>query len=150
MRSAPAIGFEYRPSRILAAAAALLIVLAMIAIGIGGAPVWLRAVLETSALAYGAWSLWRFLRPCVRALSWRSDGSVSIKLTDRHGAETEVQGALQDARVLGPLIVLQLRLTRGAANLWLLHDNLDADTRRRLRMRLALDGTQPSVNADSI
>jgi toxin CptA len=150
MRSAPAIGFEYRPSRALALLAALLIVLALVAVAVGGIPLWLKVVLETLTVVYGAWSLWRFLRPCVRALSWRSDGSVSIRLTDRHGAETEVQGALHGARVLGPLIALRLRWPHGAASLWLLPDNLDADTRRRLRMRLALDGTQPSVNADSI
>jgi toxin CptA len=150
MRSAPAIGFEYRPSWTLALLAASLIVLAPVAVAVGGIPLWLKAVLEASALIYGAWSLWRFLHPRVRALSWRSDGSVSVKLTNRHGAEAEVQGALHDARVLGPLIVLQLRWTRGAANLWLLPGNLDDDTRRRLRMRLAFDGARPSVNADSV
>ncbi|SRR5579885_980190 len=149
MRSAPAIGFEYRPSRTLALLAASLIVLAMVAVALGGIPVWLKVVLEASALVYGAWSFWSFLRPRVRALSWRSDGSVSVKLADRHGAETETQGAF-GARVLGPLIVLQLRWERGRANLWLLPDNLDPDTRRRLRVRLALDGAEPSVNADSV
>ena len=149
MRSAPAIGFEYRPSRLLALPAAALIVLAMIAVALGAIPVWSRIALEASALAYGTWSLWRFLHPRVRALNWRGDGSVSIELVDR-GGETEVQGALHDARVIGPLVVLQLRWSNGAASLWLLPDNLDADTRRRLRMRLALDGAHSSVNADNI
>ncbi len=157
MRSAPAIGFEYRPSRVLALSAALLIVLAMIAVAVSGTPIWLAIALAPAVLVHGAWSLWLFLHPHIVALNWRSDGSVSVKLTDRHGAETEVQGALHGARVLGPLILLQLRWTRGAANLWLLPDNLDANTRRRLRMRLALDGAEPGkrrrsapVNADSV
>ena len=149
MRSAPAIGFEYRPSRLLALSAAALTVLATIAVALGGIPVWSRIALEASALAYGTWSLWRFLHPRVRALNWRGDGGVSIELADR-GGETEVQGELQDARVLGPLIVLQLRWLRGVASLWLLPDNLDGDTRRRLRMRLALDEAHSSVNADNI
>ena len=150
MRSAPAIGFEYRPSRTLTLLVASLIVLAVVAVALGGIPVWLKVVLDASASVYGAWSLRRFLGPRVPALSWRTDGSVSIRLADRHGVETVVQGALHGARSLGPLIVLQLRWERGRANLWLLPDNLDADTRRRLRMRLALDGAQPSVNADSV
>lgn len=150
MRSAPAIGFEYRPSRTLALLSASLIVLAVVAVAVGGIPVWSRVALEASALAYGTWSLWRFLHPRVSALNWRSDGSVSIELIDRNGAGTEVQGALQDARVFGPLIALRLRWPRGSASLWLLPDNLDGDTRRRLRMRLALDGAPPSVNADSV
>jgi len=149
MRSAPAIGFEYRPSRLLALSATALIVLAMAAVAFGGAPVWSKVALEASALVCGARSLWRFLHPRVRALNWRGDGSVSIKLADRHGGETEVLGTLDDARMIGPLIALQLRWTEGAASLWLLPDNLDADIRRRLRVRLGLDGERPSVNADS-
>ena len=150
MRSAPAIGFEYQPSRTLALAAASLIALAVVAVSLSGVVTWLKIALGAAVLVYGAWSLWRFLHPRIRALNWRSDVSVSVKLTDRRGVETEVQGALHDARVLGPLIALQLRGPRGAANLWLLPDNLDADIRRRLRTRLALDGAQPSVNADSV
>ena len=150
MRSAPAIGFEYRPSRSLAIVAGLLIVLAIFAIAFCGIPAWSKAALEILALVYGALALWRYLHSRVRGLNWRSDGSFSIKWMDHRGAEAEVQGALHDARVLGPLIALRLRWPSGRANLWLLPDNLDADTRRRLRMRLALDGTSTSVNADSI
>ncbi|MGH8212026.1 MAG: hypothetical protein ACREPP_02205, partial [Rhodanobacteraceae bacterium] len=107
----------------------------------------LRIALAIVAAGYGGSALWRYLHPRVSALNWRSDGSVSITLA---GSGTEVRGALQNARVLGPLIALQLHWPRGRASLWLLPDNLDADARRRLRMRLALDGPQPSVNADSV
>ncbi|MBS0431971.1 MAG: hypothetical protein JSS21_06155 [Proteobacteria bacterium] len=150
MRSAPAIGFEYRPSRMMALAAALLVVLALAAVALGGAPAWSKAALGGCALVYGGGSLWRYLHPRIRAVHWRQDGSVSIRLTDRAGVQSEAQGVLHDARVLGPLIALQLRWLRGRAALWLLPDNLDADTRRRLRVRLALDGARTSVNADKV
>ncbi len=149
MRSAPAIGFEYKPSRVLAIAAALLIVLAGVAIWLSGVAAWLKSVLETVVAIHGVWSMRCFLRPHVRGVNWRSDGSVSIRL-EKSGSEAEMQAALRDARVLGPLIVLHLHWPRGRAGLWLLPDNLDADTRRRLCARLALDGTRMSVNADSV
>jgi len=150
MRSAPAIGFEYRPSRLLILAALLLIPFAMLAIAASGIPLWLAIALEVFVLAYGTFSSWRFLHPRVRTLTWRSDGSVSIGLSDRAATITQVQGELQDARVFGFLIALDLRWTHGRAGLWLLPDNLDADTRRRLRIRLSLDGAHASVNADSV
>lgn len=82
---------------------------------------------------------------------WRGDGGVSITLATRGGGTSEVQGELSHARVFGSLIVLSMRWPRGRAALWLLPDNLDADNRRRLRVRLATDGpTAVSVNADSI
>ena len=152
MRSAPAIGVEYRPSGALAACIAVLIALAVLAVALSGLALWQVTILAISALCYGAGSLWRHRRPRVRALVWRSDGGVSITLTDRAGNAREVLGDLRDARVFGPLIVLHLRWPpRGRASLWLLPDNLDAGTRRRLRVRLNVDGARPaSVNADNI
>ncbi|MGH8151385.1 MAG: hypothetical protein ACREPF_01455, partial [Rhodanobacteraceae bacterium] len=64
----------------------------------------------------------------------------------------ETQGGVSAARVLGPLIVLTVRWPpRERAHLWILPDNLDADTRRRLRVRMASDagGDVPSGNADT-
>ena len=150
MRSAPAIGFEYRPSRLLTGAAAALAAFAMLAIALSGAPPWMKIGLEVSTVLYGAFALRSHLRPRVHALNWRSDGSVSITLTASRGAGPEVQGELREARVLGPLIALHLCWPHGSVGLWLLPDNLDGDTRRRLRVRLALDGPHPSVNADSV
>ena len=150
MRSAPAIGFEYRPSRLLTAAIAALGALAVLAIGLSGALAWMKVVLGASAILYSAFALRNHLHPPVQALGWRSDGSVAIKLAARHGAGAQVQGELRDARVLGPLIVLRLRWREGSSGLWLLPDNLDVDIRRRLCMRLKLDGTHASVNADSV
>jgi toxin CptA len=120
---------------------------AVLAIGLSGLPLWLATIMTVLALGYGAMSLWRFVHPRVLGLTWRSDGSVSIRF-----ATGEVQGELRDARVLGFLVMLHLRwVPRGRASLWLLPDNLGADTRRRLRVRLGSEGTgAASVNADSI
>ncbi|MGN6313553.1 MAG: protein YgfX [Rhodanobacteraceae bacterium] len=150
MRSAPAIGFEYKPSRMLSACIVWLTALAMVAIALSDLPGWTIATLAIAALAYAAIALWRYRHPRVIALTWRSDGSLSIRLADRGHEATEVQGALRDARVLGFLIVLHLRWPDDSAGLWLLPDNLDADTRRRLRVRLGSGGVGASVNADSI
>lgn len=150
MRTPPAIGFEYRPSRALSAVVVVLTAGAVLAIALSGLPLWLAIALIVLAPGYGAMSLWRFLRPYVLGLTWRSDGSVSIRLGHGHGEE--VPGELREARVLGFLIVLHLRwASRGRASVWLLPDNLDADTRRRLRVRLGSDGAgTSSVNADIV
>ncbi len=53
------------------------------------------------------------------------------------GGQRQVHGELHAGHVLGPLITVNLRWPqRGRATLWLLPDNLDANTRRQLRMRL--------------
>jgi len=127
-------------------------VLAVLAIALSGLTRLPMVILIIFAIGYGTVSLWRFLHPRVLALTWRSDGSISVRLGGRSGAAGEVQGELRDARVLGFLIALHLRWPpSGRMSLWLLPDNLDADTRRRLRVRLGSEGTgAASVNADSI
>jgi len=149
MRSAPTIAFEYHPSRTLAAMIVVLIMLAVASIATSGMSwVW-KSLLMIACLAYGAVALWRHARPWIRALAWQGDGDVSLTLAERGATETG-QGSLADARVLGPLIMLSLRWPKGRATLWLLPDNLGADTRRRLRVRLAMGGIRASVNADSL
>jgi|SRR5690348_11658817 len=151
MRSAPAIGFECRPSRTLSMCIVVLTVLAWAAVAMSGLQLWTKAILAIGALVYGARGLWRYRHPRVLALTWRSDGGVSIRVSGHGDGGEELQGELRDARVLGFLIVLHLRWAdRGRAALWLLPDNLDADTRRRLRVRLGGDGAGASVNADSV
>src|SRR6185437_13028482 len=127
----------------------VLIMLAVESIATSGMSwVW-KSLLMIACLAYGAVALWRHARPWIRALAWQGDGDVSLTLAERGATETG-QGSLADARVLGPLIMLSLRWPKGRATLWLLPDNLGADTRRRLRVRLAMGGIRASVNADSL
>lgn len=153
MRTAPAVAFEYHPSRVLAIATLAVSLLAAWAVAISGAPRGWRLALMLLVVLYGAFSLARLLQPRVRSVLWRVDGTVELVLRDRTPEDGGAALAtIQGARVVGPLIVLALRWPpRGSATVWLLPDNLDADTRRRLRMRLGSGraGARASGNADS-
>lgn len=153
MKAAPAIGFACRASRSLVAATIVVAVLAIVAVWISGPPFWVRVLLVPCVGAWAGIALAGLLFPRVRSLAWQADGTARIVVHDRRTNRSgEVQGAVHAARVMGPLIVLTLRWPpRERATLWLLPDNLDADTRRRLRMRLgAVSGASlASGNADS-
>jgi toxin CptA len=153
VKQAPAIGFTCRVSWLLVIATLVIGLLALVAVQLMRGPAWLHHVLHLAIVAYVAVAIAGMLRPLVRALTWRADGTADITLRDGIvEAGRTVQGAIGNARILGPLIVLTLRWPpHGRAHLWLLPDNLDADTRRRLRMRLGVAGTgaAASGNADS-
>lgn len=153
MKQAPAIGFTCRVSWLLVVATLVVGLLALVAVQLVRGPAWLHHILHLATLAYVAAAVTGQLRPRVKALAWRADGTADITLRDSMVAEGRtVQGAIGSARVLGPLIVLTLRWPpRERAHLWLLPDNLDADTRRRLRMRLGAEGAHAAAsgNADS-
>lgn len=153
MKQAPAIGFTCRVSWSLVIATLVVGVFALVAVQLVRGPAWLHHVLHLATLAYVAAVVAGMLRPRVKALVWREDGTTDITLRDNLvGNGRTVQGVVSGARVLGPLIVLTLRWPpRERAHLWLLPDNLDADTRRRLRMRLGAEApaATASGNADS-
>ncbi|MCE5232999.1 MAG: hypothetical protein ABFC67_03350 [Mizugakiibacter sp.] len=133
MKSAPTIGFEYRPSRALAAMLSLVLLAALLAIALSGLPSWLRLALAVAALVHAIRAGAGLRRAPLRSLRLRGDGVVELGLANGQDAA----GTLLGARVLGPLIVLRLAWgARSRAALLLLPDNLDADTRRRLRVRL--------------
>jgi toxin CptA len=138
MKSAPAIGFDYRASRLLILATSIVALLAVAAVWLSGLPWLAQLALSLGIAAAAGVALGNLLRPCVRAVRWRSDGGADVFLNDRLGdGRREVQGEICAARVMGPLVALSLRWPpRGRATLWLLPDNLDPETRRRLRMRL--------------
>ncbi len=147
MTSAPAIGFEYRPSRWLRRLPAAAAALAVLAIGACGLAWWLKAA-ATAAVLVAAASAWRkAARSPVRAAGWRGDGDWSLRLDD--GAD--VAARLASCRIYGGTVLLRLAAPgRRPWPLLLAPDNLDADTRRRLRMRLASGpaGTAPGIGAD--
>ncbi len=149
MKDAPTIAVSLRVSGILVAAIVLVMVLALIAVSLTGAHGWVRNALFILVLVLGSTAVGR-ARPRITSLVWRSDGGADIRLRDTALEDgREVQGAIQTARVMGPLIVLTIRWPpRERAHLWLLPDNLDADTRRRLRARLGA-GLPLSGNADT-
>ena len=153
MKSAPAIGFHCRTSWLLIAATVAVAALAIVALQLVRGSVWLHHLLVLLVTAYTALTIRGLIRPPIVSLLWRSDGGVELMLRDGvpGGGET-VLGAVQGARVMGPLIVLTLRWPpRERAHLWILPDNLDADSRRRLRVRLGAGpaGGIASGNADS-
>lgn len=152
MKAAPPLGFQYRASHWLRLALPVVALLALIAVWISGAPVWLQVLLTACIVVWAGVGMGKLLHPRVRSVTWRADGGVELVLDGGASAGREVQGAVAAARVVGPLIALTLRWPpRESTTLWLLPDNLDADTRRRLRMRLgnATAGNLLSGNADS-
>lgn len=144
MTSAPAIGFEYSPSRWLARALGLMSVLAAVAILLAALPFWLKYPLAIMPLLAARHASLRFGRSPVRAAGWSRDGSWTL----RFASGEDVPATLGSFRVMGDLIWLRLRTSgKGSVVLLLASDNADADSRRRLRMRLALpvqdDAAQP-------
>lgn len=149
MKTAPAIGFRCRVSPTLVISTVLVSILAAMAVLLAALPHWLHAILLACIGGYAGLALSRLLRPGIRSVLWRADGSVD--LVPRDDEDVTVKGIVQNARVMGPLVVLTLRWPpRERTHLWLLPDNLDVDTRRRLRMRLGTGavGDLVSGNAD--
>ena len=134
MKSVPAIAFDYRPSRWLLLAFAVIAALALVSIASCGMSLWIKLPLAAATLAYMLRPAWRFLHPPYVHVTWHSAGHWRL----RSAAENEQVGELRDAVVLGALIVLGLRVgPKQTCSFVLLPDNGDAETRRRLRVRLA-------------
>lgn len=135
MPSAPAIGFECRPPRLLRRAVVAMAVLALLSVGWSGLPWWGKLGLAVVVLA-ATWQTVRQLpRHRVVAAGWGADGQWTLRLVS--GAD--VAATLLSFRVLGAFVLLRLRVPGlGVQALLLGPDNSDADIRRRLRMRLAI------------
>lgn len=132
MTSAPAIGFKYRHSPLLAAAVALMAVLALLAIVLCGLPAAGKLTLAAMSFAMLAVT-WRRRPVAPASVGWSPAAGWSLRLSD--GRDVAVE--LASHRVLAGCMVLCLKGDGTRWALWLLPDNSDADTRRRLRMRLA-------------
>lgn len=132
MRSVPDISFELKPSPSELALLAAVTVLALI--GAWGTDLdgLTRLALAAVVLVVAGAALRRRLRPPLVAVRWRGDGEVRVTLRD--GSEVE---ATLSGRSWGPLIMLALAWRGRRLGLWLWPDQLDADSRRRLRMRLS-------------
>lgn len=143
MTSAPAIGFEYRPSRWLGRLLCAVSVLAVLSVWLSGVP-WAVKLLLVTVLVAAAWrTIARLADSRVTAAGWGRDGGWSLRMEDSE----DVAATLQAFRVVG-VTVVWLRLSapgRGGASLLLAPDNSDADIRRRLRMRLALPASAGSL-----
>ena len=134
MTSAPAIGFEYRSSRLLRRILMLVAALALLALMLSALPAWLKLLL-TMATMLAAWhSLHRLAADPVAAAGWSADGAWTLRLADHE----DVPATLASFRMLGAFVLLRmLTANHGTQVLLLAPDNSDADIRRRLRMRLA-------------
>src|SRR5487761_2094004 len=132
MRYAPDISFDLKPSPSELTLLAAVTVLALL--GAWGADLdgLMRTLLAALVLMMAGAALRRRLRPPLTVVRWRGDGEVRVMLRD--GSEVE---ATLSGRRWGPLIVLALAWRGRRLGLWLWPDQLDADSRRRLRMRLS-------------
>jgi len=142
MTSAPAIGFDYRPSRLPARALSTVAGLAVIAIVLSGAPWWLQLLLALALLAMLIRTLRRLSRSVVAGV-----GLAGERWTVYRADRSEVPAVLASSRILGSYVLLRLKTADAVEPLLLAADNSDADLRRRLRMRLAtLQATKPKAH----
>lgn len=134
MKSAPAIAFDHRPSRRVAAGVVAIALLALVAVALSGIDPWIRLTVGFAACGYAVLALWRFLATPARRVAWHEAGH--WRILDADGQERVAE--LQHAVVRGAWIALTLRRTDGRrVALVLAPDNCTADVRRRLRIRLA-------------
>ncbi|GAB2550697.1 protein YgfX [Rhodanobacter koreensis] len=134
MTSAPAIGFEYRPSRLLRRLLIVVASLTMLAIVLCALATWMKLLLMAGVLMATGQSLRRVVNSPVAAAGWSAGHDWVLHLADRE----DVPATLASFRVLGVFVLLRLQtVEQGMQVLLLAPDNSDADIRRRLRMRLA-------------
>lgn len=134
MTSAPAIGFEYAPSRLLRRSVAVMAALAVVAVALSDLAIGLKLVL-IGAVSVATWrSRRRLIRSPLAAAGWNADGSWILHTIGHE----DFPATLASFRVLGSFILLRLQaVDLGMQVLLLAPDNSDPDLRRRLRMRLA-------------
>lgn len=134
MKSATAIAFDYRPSRWVLVAILVITALALLAVALSGLPAWAKVGLCAVAAGIAGSALTRFLRPQIKCVAWQPGGH--WRASNGNGNEYVVE--LHRAVARGAWIVLILRRSDGKRLVLILGpDNCDADTRRRLRVRLA-------------
>jgi toxin CptA len=142
MASAPAIGFEYRPSRLIRRLRWSVAGLAMVALLVSGIDPPVRVLLVFVFLFAAGLGLARWRRvPSPTAVGWHPKSGWTVRMADGRDATM----TLCSFRVLAGCIVLNLAGEGMRHDLWLLPDNSDADTRRRLRMRLAATGGEAAL-----
>lgn len=134
MTSAPAIGFEYRPSRLFGRCLMAMAGLVGLAVILAGVAFWLKILLLAGIGMASFRAIAAQTRHPVRAAGWAADGSWGLRL---HQGQ-DVVAVLHSFRVFGMFLLLRLRSAEGREMVLLLApDNSDADLRRRLCMRLA-------------
>lgn len=132
MTFAPAIRFEYRPSRWVPRLLTAMTAIALMATALSGLPWPVRLMLSLASIA-GCLNAIGRLRLPIHTVGWASQTGWTL-----HGLNGENDAAtLASFRIVGEAVLLRMTSSRyGKLTLWLMPDNSDADTRRRLRMRL--------------
>ena len=134
MTSAPAIGFEYRPSRVFLRLLIFVGALVVLSVALCALAPWLKWLLVVSVLLAVGQSARNTTDSPVVAAGWSADNSWTLHLASHE----DVPATLASFRVLGMFVLLRLlTMEQGVQVLLLAPDNSDADIRRRLRMRLA-------------
>ena len=134
MTSAPAIGFEYQPSRVVRRLLIFMGVLAVISVALCTLATWLKWLLLAAVLLALGRAIQRAAKSPVVAAGWGADDTWTLHLLTHE----DVPAALVSFRVLGMFVLLRLQTAEhGVQVLLLAPDNSDMDIRRRLRMRLA-------------
>ena len=144
MPSAPAISFDWNPSRGWRAFRWATLAIGVLCLAWSGLE--LPAKFALALLA--GWLEWRNLRSerAWRGSTWRFDGEGEWRWLRQGGSEGSA--TFRQATLLGPLIVLNLRDAGGRIDLPIWPDQLDDDARRRLRVRLS-QGNAPADSARS-
>jgi toxin CptA len=143
MTSAPAIGFEYRPSVVLARLRGIVAALSLLAIALCGLAIWGKLLLAGIVVVSFVRSARRPGQPRIVAAGLGQDGGWSL----RYAGGTDAAATLASFRVFGAFVLLHLTTAGRRETLLLGPDNSDADIRRRLRMRL-LAARDPVSEAD--
>lgn len=141
MKSAGAIAFDLRPSRLLIVALAGMTGLGIVALWASGfhEAIWLAAAVSLLVVLAAMRSLRRLWRSRWQRASWNADGAWTLV----DAAHTAERARLLGWNALGLSLLVQLRSDAGeAVTLYLLPDNLDHATRRQLRVRLAQDSAR--------
>ena len=134
MKSAPAIAFDYVPSRWLAATIGMIALLAVFAVAFVGVGAWVQLALVSAVVACAAHALRRHLGAPARRAAWHEAEHWRIAFV---GGEERV-AELRHAVARAGWLVLTLSAGNGDRVVLILGpDNSDADVRRRLRVRLA-------------
>jgi hypothetical protein len=133
MKSAPTIVFDYRPSRMIGAAATLVSACAVLAPWASALPGVLRAALSLGALGWAATVLHGYRNSSFKRIALRASGWALVD-----AANEEHAAILESHARVGMLIAMGFRHgPRARFRVVLGPDNLDADTRRRLILLLS-------------
>ncbi|ANB19141.1 hypothetical protein [Dokdonella koreensis] len=138
MRSAPAIAFDYRPSRLLIAALTVMGSLALVAVALCGLGLPLKLAVAAIVVVCVIRALTGLIRPAYTRIAHGEAGWVLVR---RSGAEAAA--ALSKHVKLGALQVLDLRVDSRSFRVVVLPDNLEPDLRRRLAL-IPMAGTPSS------